>query len=58
MKHLSEYSREDILRCIGEVIELTEIQSNKSTEELRTLLNDLITDGDAPTLEEITKVLK
>lgn len=55
MKHLSEYTRSEIMLCLNYAGFGIELRDN-TTEELRSLLNDLITDGDAPDLEEALKL--
>ncbi len=60
MKHILDYTREDILKCFY----VSDLPSNYypdngkelkdfDTETLRQWLSDAIRDGDAPTLEDV-----
>lgn len=51
-KHLSEYTRNELLKCLYEAGLGVELRDN-TTENLREILNQMIQDGDAPTLDEI-----
>jgi hypothetical protein len=50
-KHLSEYSRAELIKCLNNAGLGIEIRDN-TTENLREILNQMIQDGDAPTLGE------
>ena len=50
-KHLSEYTRKELMACLEDAGFGIELRDN-TTENLREILNQLITDGDAPTIEE------
>jgi hypothetical protein len=51
MKHLSEYSREEIIQCLLEAG--YSIFDGDETETLRNTLNSFIQDGSAPSIEEL-----
>lgn len=56
-KHFSEYTREDILKCL-KAAGLTQLKNGKPIEKVDTktlsrYLNDAITEGDAPELDDL-----
>lgn len=56
MKHISDYTRTEIIRCLR-IAGLTQVNGKNikviSTEKLRIYLNDAVVAGDAPELEQI-----
>lgn len=56
MKHIIEYNREEIIKCLKQCEDT--FYDDLDTEYLRQLLSDLIMSGDAPELEYFNEVIK